>query len=211
MVLPVIVGIDHWRDITSPFIDSIRAYHPTAPLVVVDNHSNEPYPAQDDIILLRTNRRMGYNEAMNYAVENSPVPDWYVFFNNDCLARGPFLEIVSHLDPLTVYGSGANVDGIMNFVFQWSAWLCVSREAWEAIGPFDPELSAGFEDFDYQIRAKQTGRALAKADLPVDHLDKHTRLVEDHYRDRWQASRRYFAAKHNWKIPDLNNPSSAAI
>jgi GT2 family glycosyltransferase len=205
-VLPVIVGINHWRDVTSPFIDSIRQFHPTEPLVVVDNHSRDPYPAQDDIIMLRTNERMGYNNAMNYAVANAPIPRWYVFFNNDCLAQRPFFDEVLALDPLTVYGSGANVDSVMGFVFQWSAWLCVSREAWERVGEFDPQLTAGFEDFDYQIRAKQAGLHLATADLPVQHLDKHTRKEEPDYNARWRRCVSYFASKHNWKVPDIRNP-----
>ena len=209
-ILPVVVGINHWRDVTSPFLDSIRWHHPTDPVLVVDNHSKEPYPAQDDIIMLRTNERLGYNEAMNYAARLGPVPDWYVFLNNDCLAQRPFLETVKALDPKTVYGSGQNIDGHANFAFQWSAWMCISQEVWRAVGEFDPILSAGFEDFDYQLRAVKAGFGLSYADLNIQHLDRHTRKEEHEYDARWRNCMRYFAEKHNWFIPDLGNPGAAA-
>ena len=192
-----VVGIDHWYDITFPFAMSMRERNPNLDILVIDNASNAPYP---EIPLWRTVRmptREGYNMALNVALAEDA--DWHIVFNNDCMCYHEFESAIGGLDPRTLYGSGWQWSDSFQMHIQWSAWLAISRELKDTIGGFDPQLDAGFEDFDYQKRAVEAGFALDVFRIDVQHLDAHTRLVEADYAARWEKCRLYFSKK--WSVP----------
>lgn len=196
----VVVGIDHWGDITGPFVASLIRHNPGLPVLVIDNASKTPYPIRDEYRTLRLPERVGYNLAMNAAIKAEPGRDWYILFNNDCLCHSNFSQKIAELDNHTVYGSGWNKDAKNNLELQWSAWLCLSKRALREVGRFDKRLSAGYEDFDYELRALKKGFKLDTWDIPVVHLDKHTRFMEPNYYERWKKSRDLFMAEHGIKL-----------
>jgi len=202
--LAVIVGIDHWEDITLPFVKSLQKYNPTLPILIVDNASDKPYPRVKGTKRLRLPERVGYNLAMNAAIEAHPGKDWYILFNNDCLCTGDFALNFAFMKDDTVYGSGWNdnkCNKTNDLQVQWSAWLCLSKKVIQTVGLFDPILTGAFEDFDYQLQARQAGYKIDTLALPVNHLDAHTRYDEVDYRERWHASRDYFYKKWSLKAP----------
>jgi hypothetical protein len=195
----VVVGIDHWQDITGPFIMSLRSYNPQLPIILVDNGSKEPYPTDmHGVKTIRLDKQRGYGPALNFAIKANPGKDWYILFNNDCICEGAFTVDLMGLNPELVYGSGWNYDKVNRVSFQWSAWLCLSGKTIKAVGLFDENLEAAFEDFDMQLRAKAKGFSLEFFDIPVRHLDRHTRLETGDYLQRWTNSRDYFVEKHNF-------------
>lgn len=196
-VIAAIVGIDHWIDLTFPFAMSIHTRNPNLDVLVIDNVSEPTYPEVPLWRTRRTSRRVGYNLALNFAMEEDA--DWYIVFNNDCECHNGFEGVFEHLDPHTLYGSGTQWSQSFQTWIQWSAWLAISRELKDTIGLFDPELDAGFEDFDYQKRAMDAGFKLDHLRIDVQHLDKHTRLVEPDYAARWEKCRLYFSKKWNVK------------
>ena len=195
-ILAAIVGINHWLDLTYPFADSIVGRNPNTRLMVIDNESSPPYP---ECPLWETRRivRCGYNHALNYALTFDA--DWYVLFNNDCMAHKGFDDLIPTLDKRTLYGSGWQWSDSFKRQVLYSAWLCMSRELVEAVGEFDPMLDAGFEDFDYQQRAIEAGMKVDVLRIDCDHLDRHTRLVEPEYAAKWEKCRQYFTKK--WNVP----------
>jgi GT2 family glycosyltransferase len=200
----VVVGINYWQDITRPFVMSLREHNPDLSIVLIDNASDKPYPKIKGIKTIRLKKRVGYNLALNVAIKANPGKDWYLLFNNDCICHDSFMHTLSRLDPSKVYGSGWNRN-VMNRLnqldLQWSAWLAISGEAVKEVGLFDPLLTGAYEDFDYQMRAKQKGYHLDTLDIPVVHLDKHTRHKELDYRERWADSREYYLRKWKLKVP----------
>jgi GT2 family glycosyltransferase len=198
--LAVVVGINHWQDITGPFVRSLVRHNPNLPVLVVDNASKTPYPLSDDYTVLRLEERVGYNLAMNHAMRAAPGKDWYILFNNDCMCHGYFAGDIAKLDPKTVYGSGWNEDKKNGVHLQWSAWLCISKQARKEVGLFDKQFTGAYEDFDYQMMATKKGYKLDTFEIPVKHLDKHTRFEEHKYIERQTAARDLFAAKHKMKI-----------
>jgi len=197
-ILAAIVGINHWLDLTMPFAMSVATRNPTMTTLVIDNGSEPPYP---ECPLWQTSRidRCGYNHALNHAL--SIVADWYVLFNNDCMAHREFENVIPTLDKRTLYGSGWQWCDNFQRQMLYSAWLCMSRELVNEVGLFDPQLDAGFEDFDYQMRCLDKGIRLEVLRLDCDHLDKHTRLVEPDYGAKWEKCRKYFDAKWHCHTP----------
>ena len=200
----VVVGINHWKDITSPFLWSLRERNPDLAIVIVDNASSPPYPTDfPGGQTVRSTERIGYNRALNLGIHVAGDADWYLCFNNDCMCNGPLAPVLETLFVGVVYGSGLNHDEINGIDLQWSAWLAVSRETLEVVGLFDPELTGGFEDFDYELRAKAAGFGLETAQFPVRHLDRHTRYEEARHDQRWEASRQLFAKKHGLRTTPM--------
>jgi hypothetical protein len=192
----VVVGIGRWQDITGPFVISLLRNNPGLPVLVIDNASDTPYPESPYFRTIRLPERVGYNLAMNAAIKAEPGRDWYILFNNDCMCHGNFSKDIPSLDKRTVYGSGWNECKLNSLMFQWSAWLCLSDRAIRYVGLFDKELTGAYEDFDYQYRAQVKGFKIDTWDIPVNHLDKHTRFDEKGYGLRREKSRDHFSQKH---------------
>ena len=194
----IIVGIDRWDDITCQFMNSIRAHEATTPIIIIDNYSRYPYPNNfEDITVIRTNRRMGYAEALNVGILYGEA-DWYVCFNNDCRCNGKYISRIEELDPNILYGSKISQDMNNNHYWVESAWLVISSKIQKKVGLFDENLDAGFEDFDYELRAEKCSFQIAVAPLNITHLAQSTRFDESGYQSRWIACRKYFEAKHKY-------------
>lgn len=206
----IIVGFDHWHyeskqdgDWTRSFVHELQARNPSLKVLVIDNASRIPYKS-DTVEIIRTDKRIGYGAALNLGLEHLQVQggfDWCVTLNNDCQIKtgtnGDVISTLKTLDKKVLYGSGVNQDTRLPFAWQWSAWMCISKKVFDAVGYFDERLSAAFEDFDYQRRAMDKGFALDTANLPIEHLDMHTRYEDETYPARWEASRLLFETKHN--------------
>jgi len=200
----VVVGFDHWHDgqfFTRTFSHALQDYNPDINVVVVDNASERPY-SSERLDIVRVDRRIGYGAALNVGLKHlGGSYDWYVCLNNDCEYIGGTPEneirrLLKTYDENTLYGSGVNQDTRLPFAWQWSAWLVISRKIKQNVGFFDEELSAAFEDFDFEYRAMLQGFQLDTAKLPIWHLDKHTRYDDPTYPARWDASRVAFENKH---------------
>lgn len=203
----IVVGHNHWRGdtdkdrtFTRDFIQGLTEKNPSLKVLLIDNCSKPPYPA-DYCEVLRSQKRVGYAVALNLGLHHLEQDDydWYITFNNDCeMARdGNVLQVIEQLDENILYGSGINRDFALRIDWQWSAWMCISRKVFRTVGYFDEQLAAAFEDFDYQLRARQAGFTLDAAKLPVIHLDEHTRYEDKSYPARWEDARLYFNQKHN--------------
>ncbi len=212
----IIVGFNHFygdslydKTFTRDYVYLLKDRNPNLDILLVDNFSVQPYPTNigGNVKTLRLARRVGYAVALNEGIKVMQAKDydWYICSNNDCWIdpnpkavcdHGRIENILAQLDKHTVYGSGWNVDKSRGHRFQWSAWLCISREVLQAVGLFDENLAAAFEDFDYQQRAMKEGCTLDTAQFPIVHLDEHTRLEDKNYPLAWEKARIYFAMKH---------------
>ena len=205
----IIVSFDHWHNDqygdgswAREFAHNLQRLNPTMKVLVVDNASRIPYTSETlDIIHL--GKRCGYGEALNHGLMHLQVQggfDWYVTLNNDCQIKtgtnGDVVRVLETLSPNTLYGSGVNRDTRLTFAWQWSAWMCISAKIFQQVGYFDERLAAAFEDFDYQRRAMDMDFGLDFADLPIEHLDMHTRYEDRDYPKRWEAARLLFETKH---------------
>ena len=193
----VVVGIDHWEDLTKPFFDSLQQHNPGLDIVVVDNDSELPYPNYDNSVF-RT-KRTGYGVALN-GIATHGNWSWLLCCNNDCLCNGEVTDIIAGLSTDTIYGNDwkYDYDGMQNGLpaVVDSAYLLIPRRIWNKVGKFDPLMDAAFEEIDYQIRALNTGFRLAVVDLPIIHLNHHTRKELPDYEERWMKTRDYFHSKH---------------
>lgn len=195
----IVVGINHWHDITQPFLLSILKYEPEAQILLIDNNSRSAYPNNNpNIEVLRVDERVGYNQAMNIGIQHRKV-DKYICFNNDCICEGPFIEKVKMLDDSILWGSDHKPDSLNGILFVASAWLVISDKIIEKIGFFDENLNAGFEELDYEMRAIMADFDLGVTQLPIKHLEEMTRLDESEYLKRWDTCRKYFGKKHRLK------------
>ena len=192
----VVIGINHFEDITHPFIDSLWKHNNQPCITVVDNYSDVPYN-HDRYHMLRTCERYSFPKAINFALDYTPYWERIAVFNNDCLCNGNITGMIENADPDTFWGSAPNEDG-----FVYSAWMVFTRELWNKVGRFDEAMEAGWEDFDYQIRCKAAGYKVDVLKLPVHHLDKHTRFEEPKYNARWDKTRLLFAEKHGVKTKE---------
>lgn len=196
----VVVGIDHWEDVTRPFVDGLRLHNPELNIIVVDNQSKTLYP--EGVVggsIFRCDR-MGYGQALNFGQQGVEW-DWLLCANNDCVCSGNVTEIIKRLRDDTVYGNAWKFD------YEWmtalslpavvdSAFLLIPRRVWEKIGGFDPKMDAAFEEIDYGLRAIDAGFRLDVADLPISHLNLHTRNELSDYNERWKNTSEYFKEKY---------------
>ena len=206
----VVVGIEHWHDLTLPFLDGLWEHNDRmlVDLVCVDNQSSEKYiPSQHwGYQLARPSKRLGYGNALNFGARYVDDPedydywDWLLCCNNDCTCEGSVTEIISKLSTDTVYGNDWKLDydgmrdGLPAVVD--SAFFLIPRRIWDTIGGFDPIMDAAFEEVDYCIRAINAGFRIDVAPLPITHLNMHTRRELKDYNERWEITRKYFRAKH---------------
>lgn len=193
-LLIVIVGINHWDDLTHPFFDSIVRHEPGARVVIVDNASDKPY-RHDLCWIERSNERLGFPAAINLALEKTLYWDKAIVFNNDCICDGKFIESVEQADNCTFFGSDQNKrENQYNFVY--SAWMVISKEIWDKVGRFDESLDAGWEDFDYEARCQDAGINVDVMKIPVTHIGRSTRKEEADYMKRWDVCRKKFGEKY---------------
>jgi len=195
----IVVGINRWHDITQPFLLSILKHEPEVQILLIDNNSSPAYPNNSPgIEVLRVDERIGYNQAMNIGIQHHKA-DKYVCFNNDCICKDKFVDTVKGLDDDVLWGSAYKTDPLNEIEFVASAWLVISDKILESIGLFDKQLDAGFEELDYELRAMMAGFDLDVAGLPIEHLNKMTRLDEKNYLKHWDICRKYFGKKHGLK------------
>ncbi len=193
----IIVGINGWEEYTRPLIADIWTHEPDANIVVVDNASATPYPKGEHIH--RSDKRMGYAEALNFGIERAGDHDWYVVMNNDVEVRKAFTGRVEGLDPSKLYGfkfwdRHPLLPFSAGFVSSWC--MFISREVWEKVGKFDPEFSPMyFEDVDYCLRAKALGIELVELNREEWGI---IHLYETNERDRIQ-----FKEEHAERIAEL--------
>jgi len=203
LVRAIIVGIDHWEDLTRPFSTALKVESPELDVVVMDNASADEYPAHPGCQIIRIDR-CGYGPALNFGARLSNNWDWLLCCNNDCLCLGDVMPIIRTLSEDVVYGDAWKVDytGMENGLpaVADSAYLLISRKVWKTIGGFDPEMEAAFEEIDYQIRALDAGFRLDVAMLPITHLNLHTRWELNGYQERWSKTERYFHSKHPSRV-----------
>jgi len=197
MIRAVIVGIDHWEDLTQPFAKDLQEYNPWMDVIIVDNGSEPEYPPYQ----AQRISRVGYGSALNAASGEKMPWDWLLCCNNDCLCNGNVTDIIATLRDDTIYGNEWKFDyegmkdGHLPAVVD-SAYFLIPRRVWEKIGGFDPKMEAAFEEIDYCIRALEAGFRLDVAPLPIVHLNMHTRTETPDYWKRWEETRQYFHSKH---------------
>lgn len=208
-ICAIVVGFNHWwaetpadKDFTHRFIKDLTTDNPSIRVILIDNFSQRPYP-DTYCEVIRLEKRVGYAAALNEGMRQADKADWIITLNNDIemTGNGDAVKVIESLNENVLYGSGWNCDGKLKINFQWSAWLCISRKIFNAVGYFDEKLAAAFEDFDYQLRAIAKGFTLDTAKLPMEHLDRHTRFEDKKcYPARWDASREWFCEKHGLEI-----------
>jgi hypothetical protein len=183
-LLVVIVGVDHWEDLTKPFIQGLREHNPCF-ISLVDNASQLPYPRKHADALLRLENRVGYAQAINLGT-NCWGFDWMLVANNDCKCTGTIDLDLS--DDFVWGGSYVHEQGIETLE---SGWLLIPRRIWEEVR-FDEQYNGGYEDYDFTERVKRAGFGLDTTVQPLKHLAQHTRYETQNYTERWQRSLELF-------------------
>lgn len=187
MVVTVAIGINDWEKYTLPLIGSFRAHEFSAPLVIVDNCSDTPYPASGSAIIARTPQRLSYAAALNYGINHIKGADWYAVMNNDVLIHKPFTERVERLDPHYIYGFQEHPTDLVNpKAFYQSGWcMFISGCALLEVGYFDEAFAPmWFEDADYCIRAQKAGfgmQGLDREDWGIEHLAMERKYERERY------------------------------
>lgn len=182
-IAAIVIGIDGFEKYTLPLIESIRQHEPTCHIVIVDNHSEPPYPPVKNTQYVWTSRCC-YSAAINAGKESHGLlhePDWYIVLSNDVLCIGPFAHILEQ------YGAGDVVGPLMKEVhgFHYLEGWCVAipRGVWDAVGGWDEAfLGSDYEDVDFSTSAREKGFGLVEdTNLPFVHLDQRQRfrIVED--------------------------------
>lgn len=195
----VTVGIDEWEKYTLPLVKSIRFFEPDANIVVVDNRSEESYPASESYEIVRTPFIVSYARALNAGLAACPESGWYILINNDVKCVGPFKKHLRELKSHVLYGNQLN--STSQFGSYIEGWMFViSHDVLEKVGKFDESFRyAAFEDVDYSYRAKKKGIQVLKSDLPFVHLQAKTRFTRPEYREVYLANRRYLKEKHGFE------------
>jgi hypothetical protein len=191
-------GYEHFKDYVRPFVESIRRNEPLTHLCIVDNGSPEPYPTMDDALLKRTNNH-AIMTSFNRAICDCPW-DWAILTDTDVLCRGPFLKMVELFDPHFIYGQQA----FLQDDFSWfDGWLfCISRQVWNAVGPFDEDfkVTGAFQDLDYCLRAKKAGFGLRQCFLPFTHLEANTTHGSPSFWENREYNRQLIFDKHGIRL-----------
>jgi len=195
----VTVGINQWKEFTSPLIKSIERYQSDVDVVLVDNGSKEPYPSIAPYTLVRSDAVLSYAQAINLGLEETDVFDWVIIINNDVLCISPFRKKLEELDPNILYGNQLN--HASKFGHYVEGWLfAIPFNVMSKVGLFDEKFQyAAFEDVDYSFRAKQAGLKVVKTELPFKHLKAATRFTRPEYREVYLENRRYLHKKHGFR------------
>ncbi len=184
MVKPcaVVVG---WRagERATHAIGLLRANQPGAEVLFVDNEAPS-FSARSDVLSLAENR--GYAGGANAGIERAftDLTVTHVVVLNDDLELAPgalaLLAGASGDDGcasptieapgddafaggrLDARGFGRHEPGARDFLT--GAALCIPREAWKRVGPFEQRLFLYYEDVDWCLRARAAGFALRVCD-----------------------------------------------
>jgi len=192
----LIVGINQWEQYTRHLIETIRAHEPCVEIVCIDNASDDPYPPNDCIF--RTDERLSYAAAINYAVSKTKA-DWLLSLNNDVTCLGKFADIVNAQEPNTIYGQQIIEEDGHVWLGNWLA--LIPRDVWDYVGEFDPKFAmCGFEDADYCIRAAELGIPTKPIDLPFHHYWGATRWDLPEYSAVRERNIDYFEQKHGYRL-----------
>ena len=190
-VAVLIIGIDGWEKYTAPLIRQVQAFEPDACLVVIDNHSAEPYPIAPWI---HRTPRLCYAAAINYAKRISGKKDWTIVLSNDVRCKGPFAHILVNYES-TVCGPKL----MMNQGFEYVEGWCVAapQTVWDATGGWDERfLVSSYEDVDFSVSAVERGFRLERVPLPFDHLDQRQRFFLPEYAGSEAINHAYMREKH---------------
>jgi len=193
-----IVGIDRWKELSKPCIDSILSYESGADIVIVDNASKTPYPSTGDAKVVRVKKRVGYAEAMNKVLFYAQPSDWYILINDDVLCEAPFIRRVEAMEP-GLYGLQMNGNNLTKeYIDGW--FYLIHSTVIGLVGRFDPAYKvAGWEDVDYCHVARTVGFIPTKIELPFRHIKGQTRFAIPEYDKIRASNRRYFEEKHGLK------------
>jgi GT2 family glycosyltransferase len=160
---------------------------PVAHRILVDNEAGDGsgVDAPDGTVVLRLTDNRGFaggaNAGLTHAFEEDATHA--VLLNDDLLVERGCIEALvaaageggaaspridgppgvafagGELEPQR--GFGRHVDGARDYLS--GACLCISRAAWERVGPFDEELFLYYEDVEWSLRARELGVPLTVA------------------------------------------------
>jgi N-acetylglucosaminyl-diphospho-decaprenol L-rhamnosyltransferase len=151
---------------------------PFARRVLVDNEAGDGsgVDAPDETVILRLRDNRGFAGGANAGLERAFLDgaEHAVLLNDDLLVGPGCIEALvaaageggaaspridgppgfafagGELEPQR--GFGRHVDGATDYLS--GACLCISRAAWERVGPFNQELFLYYEDVDWCLRAR---------------------------------------------------------
>lgn len=195
-VAAIVIGIDGWEQYTLPLIKSIQAYEPECTIVVIDNASNQPYPAVAGVTVERTERKC-YSAAINHGKALAGDAEWFIVLSNDVLCKGAFLPVLSSLPSVWVAGPHLISNQGWKYLEGWC--VCIPAMVWTELGGWDENYQiSSWEDVDFSTMAIRAGYNLAHCpDLPFVHLDQKQRFtIVPNYWESETHNVRYFRQKH---------------
>lgn len=187
----LIIGIDGWERYTLPLVKSIQRYDKDCQLVVIDNASQEPYPALDYV---HRTERLCYAAAINTAARIAGEVDWYIVLSNDVLCTGRFDPLLKSLPKTAVYGAMATV-ARYSFIMGWC--VIIPKPIWKKLGGWDENyVVSSWEDVDYSYMARAAGYNVIDIEIPFVHLDQRQRFTLPEFGGTHERNRVYFEEKH---------------
>ena len=199
-------------------VGSVLAQEGPAPrIVVVDDGSTDEATARalgalPDGVEVIHQANAGPAAARNAGIESTDSAYLLMLDADDRLPEGALADLREALDadPKAGYAYG-----VMHFFGDWSGevrlppydpyrllyrgivgWIgLIRREAWEAVGHFDPALQ-GFEDWDFTLGALAAGWRGRRLDRVVLDYRKHGRSGLEQDRRRYRELYRRLRAKH---------------
>lgn len=172
-VAALIIGIDGWGKYTLPLINSLWK-HQGCQRVIIDNASQEPYPAHQNI---HRTPRLCYSAAINLAHDIAGDADWYIVLSNDVLCEGPFVQMLESLPTNCIAGPCLKETHGYQYLEGWC--VCIPANIWQALGGWDERFQvSSWEDVDFSQMALEHGFDIAHVpDLPFTHLDQRQRFT----------------------------------
>jgi N-acetylglucosaminyl-diphospho-decaprenol L-rhamnosyltransferase len=167
---------------------------PSARRILVDNEAGDGsgVDAPGDTVVVRLADNRGFAGGANAGLARAFLggADHAVLLNDDLLVETGCVEALvtaagdggaasPHIDgpPGIAFaggelelerGFGRHVDGARDYLS--GACICISRGAWEAVGPFDADLFLYYEDVEWSLRARALGVPLTvAADAHASH------------------------------------------
>jgi N-acetylglucosaminyl-diphospho-decaprenol L-rhamnosyltransferase len=196
--------------------------------IVVDNGSSDSTAALvrerfPDVRLVELPENLGFGPAINRALATAEG-DVLVLINNDVQVEPGFLSALTEpllRDPrvgsvagvllkpggATIDAAGVVIDGgLGGYAYMGGGGAAAyRREAFDAVGAFDPQIFAYCEDVDLGLRLLAAGWACALApDARAIHLGSQTLGVRSHATTRIaSASRGYLMGRYRVSAPWL--------
>jgi GT2 family glycosyltransferase len=232
---PVLILTRNCLELTKRCVESVRQQDIPVSIQIYDNESSDGTQAwldsQEDIINQSSNVDLGVSAGWNFVLEILFKKQWkraghkmqgwgaehVLVLNNDTILPSWFYrQLLSYKLPFI---SGISVNDMRQIAEpppyrtksphpDFSA-ICLTREAWEKIGPFDESMVHYCGDMDYHLRAHRAGIHLYAANCPFYHERSSTlRLAAKEERDAIQAQadadRKVF--KEKWGV-GANDPA----